>query len=368
MISYNLTEQEKTAAADVMKLSALIPERKLSVPQSPLDFGLVGEDDSVSFNLILRNEGIKDLRINDIDSRSGNISINSSFPLVINPLSRITIPLVFHPFKIARYSDTLFIHSNDSLKNIYPVPFVVDVESYFKLVDNEDLSNYFESGVWQTSVAQAYGASSRYAYLGQSPPAYAAFSATLKRSGMYYIEEIVPATVNAAKHALFILYKDNIPADSVYVDQNEGSGEWVTVDSAYFSGGDNIELKILDSGENTPNAVLRADAVKFSFKKEITGVNHNAELIHPGKFELEQNYPNPFNPATTIKYSIPQKCLVTLKVYDILGRLITTLVNEEKYAGEYEARFDGSNLSSGIYLYKIYAGSFTSAKKLVLIK
>jgi hypothetical protein len=86
------------------------------------------------------------------------------------------------------------------------------------------------------------------------------------------------------------------------------------------------------------------------------------------KFNLEQNYPNPFNPTSLIRYSIPKSGLVTLKVYDILGKEVATLVNEEKVAGSYNLKFDASKLSSGVYMYKIESGNYTETKKMVLIK
>ncbi len=85
-------------------------------------------------------------------------------------------------------------------------------------------------------------------------------------------------------------------------------------------------------------------------------------------FSLGQNYPNPFNPSTTISYSIPQRSYVTLKVYDMLGKEVSVLVNEEKNAGSYRIKFNGSTLSSGIYFYKLQAGNFTQTKKLILLK
>ncbi|MGB5288736.1 MAG: YCF48-related protein [Ignavibacteriaceae bacterium] len=93
----------------------------------------------------------------------------------------------------------------------------------------------------------------------------------------------------------------------------------------------------------------------------------------PEKFLLYQNYPNPFNPTTKIKFEIPGQArngitLVTLKVYDILGREIANLVNEEKPAGSYEVNFDGTNFTSGVYFYTLTAGDFSSTKKLVLLK
>jgi hypothetical protein len=101
----------------------------------------------------------------------------------------------------------------------------------------------------------------------------------------------------------------------------------------------------------------------------ITGGNviHNSM---PQKYSLSQNYPNPFNPVTKIKYSIPQNNInVKLTVFDLLGREVEVLVNEIQKAGEYEITFDGSSLSSGMYFYKIQAGSeFTDVKKMILIK
>jgi hypothetical protein len=86
------------------------------------------------------------------------------------------------------------------------------------------------------------------------------------------------------------------------------------------------------------------------------------------KYNLWQNFPNPFNPITKIIYQIPQSSFVTLRVYDLLGKEIATLVNEDKRAGLYEAKFDGTNLSSGVYFYKLQAGKFAQTKKLLLIK
>ncbi len=85
-------------------------------------------------------------------------------------------------------------------------------------------------------------------------------------------------------------------------------------------------------------------------------------------FTLNQNYPNPFNPATTISFTIGKPVFVSLKIYDLLGNEITTLVNEERPAGTYETEFNASSLGGGVYFYKLTAGNFTETKKLVLLK
>ncbi|MDH3269462.1 MAG: T9SS type A sorting domain-containing protein [Ignavibacteria bacterium] len=98
-----------------------------------------------------------------------------------------------------------------------------------------------------------------------------------------------------------------------------------------------------------------------------TDINEYEEVI-PSEFALYQNYPNPFNPSTTIKYQLPQSGKVTLKVYDILGEEIRTLVNEGKAAGNYEVNFDASVLKSGVYFYSLQTESFRDTKKMILIK
>ena len=99
----------------------------------------------------------------------------------------------------------------------------------------------------------------------------------------------------------------------------------------------------------------------------ITSIYHD-ESNYPSGFYLEQNYPNPFNPSTTINYSIPSSEFVTLKVYDVLGNKVATLVDEYKFAGSYEIDFDASQLSSGVYFYKLQAGRFVEIKKMMLIR
>ncbi len=88
----------------------------------------------------------------------------------------------------------------------------------------------------------------------------------------------------------------------------------------------------------------------------------------PKEFKLEQNYPNPFNPSTAISYQLPAQSFVTLKIFDVLGREISTLVDELKSAGKYEVEFNGSNLSTGVYIYRLAAGNFVSTKKMILQK
>jgi hypothetical protein len=108
--------------------------------------------------------------------------------------------------------------------------------------------------------------------------------------------------------------------------------------------------------------------VKFYFGNQAsTGVKANSTEIVT-KFVLSQNYPNPFNPSTTISFAIPSKAYVTLKVFDIMGREVATIVSEELSAGNYSRQWNAANMSSGIYFYRLQAGSYTETKKLVLLR
>ncbi len=88
----------------------------------------------------------------------------------------------------------------------------------------------------------------------------------------------------------------------------------------------------------------------------------------PNEYALSQNYRNPFNPSTNIKYSIPQTSKVVIKVFDILGNEIETLINEEKPIGSYEVNLEANDLPSGIYFYRLQAGNFIQTKKMVLLR
>ena len=101
----------------------------------------------------------------------------------------------------------------------------------------------------------------------------------------------------------------------------------------------------------------------YEYSKEIL-----VETFIPFEFVVEQNYPNPFNPTTTIKYQIPELSFVLLKVFNVLGNEVTTLVNEEKEAGSHQIEFDATTLPSGVYFYALQASSFVESRKMLLLK
>ncbi len=99
-----------------------------------------------------------------------------------------------------------------------------------------------------------------------------------------------------------------------------------------------------------------------------TSVSEDPTLGVPLAYKLTQNYPNPFNPSTRIKYSIPERSQVTLKVYNLLGQEVATLINEEQPQGNYVALFEGNKLATGVYFYRLEAGKFKQTMKMLLLK
>jgi hypothetical protein len=119
-------------------------------------------------------------------------------------------------------------------------------------------------------------------------------------------------------------------------------------------------------GEKVDPALLKAARITRMEVEEQEETTETAFI--PETYRLDQNYPNPFNPITTIRYQLPVECDVTLKVYDITGRVLETLVKKRHSAGVHNVRFDGSDLCSGVYFYSIKAGEFTENRKLILMK
>jgi len=117
---------------------------------------------------------------------------------------------------------------------------------------------------------------------------------------------------------------------------------------------------VYNQGESAPSNEV---------SKVVTEVRREGnEIVIPARFALQQNYPNPFNPSTVIRYGLPNRTHVSLAVFNTLGQQVALLQNGEQEAGYQEVKFDGSPLSSGVYFYRIEAGSFVQTRKLLLLK
>jgi hypothetical protein len=148
--------------------------------------------------------------------------------------------------------------------------------------------------------------------------------------------------------ANFENYAEISPADSVFIDSSITAGTGYYYRLSIITK-DSVELQSYPIMVNpVPTAVVERNG--------------------PVRFELFDNYPNPFNPSTKISYELPTNTLVSLKIFDVLGREVQTLINGREVTGVHTVTFDAGNLPSGVYFYRIVAGGFVEAKKLVLVK
>ena len=153
------------------------------------------------------------------------------------------------------------------------------------------------------------------------------------------------------------------------IERSANSGKWQKIGFVEGHGNSNSPKQYSYTDKNPVGGYkfrYRLKQIDTDGKFEYSSVV-NVEL-KPDEFKLYQNYPNPFNPYTKIKYYVPRSSQVQITVYDILSNKIAMLVNEEKPAGSYEVQFDANNLPSGVYFYKLQAGSFTKTMKMLLLK
>ncbi len=172
--------------------------------------------------------------------------------------------------------------------------------------------------------------------------------------------ELLPVTAFAVSGTN--LFAGTCGGDAVFLSTNNGtSWNWESQGLTY-----NGVMSLVVSGTN-----LFAGTDLFGVWRrpllEMTSVERFSTDL-PTHFSLDQNYPNPFNPTTTISFNLPSKSFVSLKVFDIMGREIATIVSEEMSAGSYSRQWNAANMSSGIYFYRLQACSFTETKKLILLR
>ena len=176
------------------------------------------------------------------------------------------------------------------------------------------------------------------------------------------------------------------PANTTITEGDTVTWKWVS--------GSHTTTSDSTSGSNSWTSPINSTQQKFSFVITSSGVHHFYCKFHggpggvgmsgtitvthptavtdkttfPEKYNLEQNYPNPFNPTTTIKYALPGSSNVTIKVFNSLGNLVKTLVNEREQAGYYDITFDGKDFSSGVYFLQFEANNFLRVEKMMLLK
>ncbi|MBK7105565.1 MAG: T9SS type A sorting domain-containing protein [Ignavibacteriae bacterium] len=186
-----------------------------------------------------------------------------------------------------------------------------------------------------------------------------------------YFKDVSPSDPGAVYAALKISAKSITGQTFLYWEEFQDSvtSDWLKCKNTKVMPEGTAYIQavvVIHAADSMPTASYGVDDVRLINKGIIDDVK-NYDII-PQKYVLEQNYPNPFNPSTTIRYSIKQQGKVLLKIYNIIGQEIATLVNEIKNAGNYEFNFDASNLASGMYIYQLQSGSYVDVKKMVLLK
>jgi hypothetical protein len=158
-----------------------------------------------------------------------------------------------------------------------------------------------------------------------------------------------------------------------------GSGQtntvpWYAVDMGFAvsSSSTNVVKSVVGQGfvgsVQGVNTLIEAGFLADALVRKVATSVLDRGGVAPKDYALSQNYPNPFNPSTNIKFELPKSSDVKLSVYDVLGREVSVLVNERRNAGVHEVKFDAAGLSSGVYFYRMQAGSFVVTKKLLLIR
>ena len=269
----------------------------------------------------------------------------------------------------------------DNIKTVYTQEVYIPVgEGNIIFLDSAEngLSRWTAAGGWGLSTSLPHSGSNSFS---DSPTGN--YTNTTTRS----LTLTVPLNVSSSPVLkLSYWYKHTIDTlDNAYIDisndngvtwtsprfYNKTVGSWTkeAIDISAIAGGSaalKIRFSMISNGATTADGIYIDDIRLTGYNVTPTGIVLNNEI--PVEYSLSQNYPNPFNPSTVINYQVKNQDFVSLKVFDMLGKEVVTLVNENQTAGNYSVSFDGSRLSSGLYYYKIQSGDFTDTKKMLLIK
>jgi hypothetical protein len=212
---------------------------------------------------------------------------------------------------------------------------------------------------------QGYNNHLWYVKTKKSDTCFAQWRPNLVQEGMYDVSAYI-AFSNAQSARYKVYHKNGL--EIVVVDQKQYKNEWAVIGRFPFAKGNTGYVRLGDASDSTGQEIV-FDALQFKFLSPLS-VQRQTGLI-PDRIALQQNYPNPFNPNTVISFSVPDVGMgqvLSLHVFDPLGREVATLVNEPLGPGEYSVRFNGDGLASGVYLYRLTYGATVTAKRMILMK
>jgi len=253
----------------------------------------------------------------------------------------------------------LTVTHKDSLK----LPAVPQFE---KIIDTSDPEALIFGGDWfATANPGSWGGTPALLNAVGNGSSYVEFSPEIQKQAQYEVHAWWVADLNNRCSDTPFIIKHKNGVDTVRVNQKINGASWQLIGNYQFSADTSNKIIISDAG--TTGTYVVADAIRLVSYDPATPVEEEKIRV-PKEFILTQNYPNPFNPSTKISWQTPTRSWQTLKVYDILGKEIITLVDEEKSAGNYEVNFTAQGLSSGIYFYTLRSGNAIETKSMLLVK
>ena len=241
--------------------------------------------------------------------------------------------------------------------------YVADYADGLRIIDVSNPTNPAEAGFFDTDdLAYGVAVSGNYAYVADYADGLRILDvsnfAVPAEVGFFDSRSLAVSVVVSGNYAYIADLFDGLRIIDVSIKSNP-------IEVGFFDKGGDVSGVAVSGGY----AYLADGRAGLYIVKNdmVTRINSTHPGI-PNEFTLRQNYPNPFNPTTTIKFEIPKSTFVTLKIYNVMGQLVATLVNEQKSTGRYSVTWNAKNVSSGIYLYRITAGNFSEVKKAIVLK
>lgn len=249
----------------------------------------------------------------------------------------------------------------------YTVPAIADsIVDDLQFTKGFSMSNTAPASMFSwKDMNQGYNGHMWYVKTKKSDTNFVQWKPTIAQDGNYEVSAYI--SMSNARSARYKIYHKN-GMEIVIADQKAVSNAWLALGTFPFAKGTSGYVRLGDASDSTGQEIV-FDAVQFKFLSPLS-VLRNGDHV-PTTISLDQNFPNPFNPVTTIRFSIPQTNSgnnVTLKVFDALGREMTTLVNDQLSAGEYSTSLDATSFSSGIFFYRLQIGNNLLTKKMILVK
>jgi hypothetical protein len=288
--------------------------------------------DSTSSSVVLLNKTINPLSVQSISSAKSTFRFVVNLPITIKANDSLTVPVWFKPLVLGTAIDTLVIMSDGGILRI-PMTGLSPYPTCHSQIESLDFGAVMSSKVSTKEVVITNGTMNKL-FIDSITTTFHQF--TLNKIVFPYMlntSDTLRLSVNFVPDSVRLFY------DTLNVYSNIQSGV--------------AKIRLLGKGE------------------KLTFIDHgNAEI--PAQYSLSQNFPNPFNPTTNISFGLPLKSIVSVKIYDITGRLVAILIDKETTAGFYSLKFDGSNLTSGVYLYRMTAENgnsvYSETKRFILLK